>query len=53
MNIKLLESWGGADFGTSLSIDDVTAQNLIDRGIAEKTSARKSAAKSSGKDENK
>jgi len=53
MKIKLLENWGGADFGTSLSIDDVTGQNLIDRGIANKISARKGAAKSGGKDETK
>jgi hypothetical protein len=51
MKIKLLESWGGADFGTSLSIDDAIGQNLIERGIANKTSARKGAAKSGGKDE--
>jgi hypothetical protein len=53
MNIKLLESWGGAEIGVSLSIDDVTGKNLIDREIAEKISARKGAAKSSGKDETK
>jgi len=50
-NIILLQNWGGAEMGVSLLIDDVIGQNLIDRGIAEKISARKSATKSSGKDE--
>lgn len=53
MNIKLLEEWGGVEIGASLSIDDVTGQNLIERGIAEKISARKGATKSSGKDDTK
>jgi len=50
MNIILIQPWGGAEIGVSFSIDDVTGQNLIDRGIAEKISAHKGAAKSSGKD---
>jgi len=52
MNIILLEEWGGAEIGASLVVDQTVGDDLIKRGIAketEKTSARKSAAKSGGK----
>jgi hypothetical protein len=57
MDIILLENWGGAEIGAPLVVDQTVGDNLIQRGIAKETekevkiSARKGAAKSSGKDD--